>query len=196
MLCAWKPTSNTHSPSLPPPTQQHALLLALLLAATINHDHQRRTSMYCSLATKAGVMACRGGVQSGRGKVARVIHFGEGFIWWGAEGGTFGARECKPPERHVDPSHLPVCLVCVSLFVVRTRARAKVFTHKHIHTRRQGWDACCGGRSHRQATRGRGRAVEGVPERSRGGTTRPLVWWQRSLDLPLWPCTITSRIRR
>jgi hypothetical protein len=58
---------------LPPfPTQQHALLLALLLAATINHDHQR-DSMLCSLATKAGAMAGRRGAVSGRGKVACAI---------------------------------------------------------------------------------------------------------------------------
>ena len=47
--------------------------------------------------------------------------------------------------------------------VVRTRDRAKVFTHKHIHTRQQGRDACSGGRSPRQPTQGRARAAKGAP---------------------------------
>ena len=52
--------------------------------------------MLCSLATKAGAMAWRGGAQSARGKVACVNAFWEGLMVVGG-GGTFGARGRKLP---------------------------------------------------------------------------------------------------
>ena len=163
LLYAWKPTSNTHSPFLHP-TQQHALLLALLLAATINHDRQR-DSMLCSLATKAGAMAGRRGALSGPGKMACVdAPWGGGFVGGGGEGRSVHATAYCP--RHVDPFP-SACLPCLSFNLCCVdKGPRKVFTHKYIHTRQQGRDACWGGRSSRQPTPGRARTVEGGPQRS------------------------------
>ena len=99
-------TDLKHSFALPHSlTQQHALLLALLLAATINHDHQR-DSMLCSLATKAGAMAGRRGALSGPGKVACVdAPWGGGFVGGGGEGRSVHATAYCP--RHVDPFPSP-----------------------------------------------------------------------------------------
>ena len=128
--------------------------------------------MLWSLATKAGAMAWRGGAQSRPGKVACVMHFGRACWWgWAREGRSVHATAYCP--RHVDPFP-SACLSCLSFNLCcadkgprQMFSKVQVFTHKHIHTRQQGRDAGCGGRSSRQPTRGRARAVEGGPESSR-----------------------------
>ncbi len=158
-------TDLKHSLALPPShTQQPTLLLALLLAATISHDHQR-DSMLSSLATKAGAMARRRGALFGTGKVACVdAPWGGGSVGGRGEGRSVHATASCP--RYVDPfssAYLP-CMR-FNLCCVDKRPR-EVLTHKHIHTRQQGRDAGCGGRSSRHFKRGRGQTVGGGPRRS------------------------------
>ncbi|EWM19984.1 hypothetical protein Naga_102461g1 [Nannochloropsis gaditana] len=80
LWAAWKPTSNSVSFPFPPShlyttTTCTACLLALLLAAIINHDHQG-DKMLRRFTAKAGAMARRGSTLPGPGEVACVMHFG------------------------------------------------------------------------------------------------------------------------
>jgi len=139
-------TDLKHSLALPSShTQQPALPLALLLAATISHGHQRDSMLSSlatkagasSLATKAGAMARRGGALFGTGKVACVdAPWRGGFV-----GGRMVGRslhETASCQRHVDPFS-SACLSCMrsNLYCV-DKGPSKVLTHKHIHTRQQG----------------------------------------------------------
>ena len=87
--------------------------------------------MLCSLATKAGAMAGRGGALSGSGKVACIEHLGGGLGGGGGEGRSVHATAYCP--RHIDP--LPsACLPCLSFNLCCVDKGPRQGVHAQVHS--------------------------------------------------------------